>query len=122
MTQLLTGTSLIAVLSLTETDVKLFEGAEDSPVKITPQRALTLARTGKYEGGGTRCRIKYIREIKGRVAKILKDSEFMSGTAETRGRGCMRFWRDQRSKKSHVADLYPSERNQGPNSMAVAAC
>ena len=86
----LNGSILIEVLRLTTEKVKLFERGSSSPIKITAQQALSLARSGLYEGGGTMQRVKHIREVDSRTPNVA-DHSFWDG------RGCMRFWADQRS-------------------------
>lgn len=93
--QTLLGPTLLAVLRLTAEDVKLFEKGATSPVKISPQQALSLARSGLYEGVGTRKRVKHIREIDARTPNV-HDASFWDG------RGCIRFFPDQRSEPAVV--------------------
>lgn len=59
--QKMQGPELYAVLRLTTAPVKLLSSA--SSMKITPAVALMLVRGGRYEGGGSTRRVRYIREI-----------------------------------------------------------
>lgn len=53
---------MLTALSLTTRPVKVLR-ANDSAIKVTAEQAALMVSRGRYTGGGTAARVKYIREL-----------------------------------------------------------
>lgn len=96
---LLTGRDLEIALSRTERPITLLDASDKRVRDITPDEAILLLLAGN-EAGGSKRRVRYVRPRSAVVARSVDtvdnrtfeiDSDFWDG------RGCLRFWSDQKS-------------------------
>lgn len=104
--QLLVGDTLQLALARSKRSIALFNETGDRTGELMPDQAAILLATGtrKYEAVGSKRRVRYIRAVE--RALPFRRAEIDSRTPNAHsdsfwaGRGCVRFWADQRTQVS----------------------
>lgn len=98
---ILSGKQLDVALGRTDRMISLLDAAANKVRDITPDQAIPLLLAG-YEAGGSKRRVHYVR-LRRRVDEpvpLPDNRSFKVDESFWAGRGCIRFWKEQRTAYS----------------------